>query len=119
MSRSRCSSTINRIAVGIVELTLNKYLRAGGEMGRRISRPRLPQPLPVAHPVFRFGPAGRAVAEILGLSAGWITCRHDAHRVPLAFKAIMTLPQPSAFLALVNGYDGECPCCRRRFADAC
>jgi hypothetical protein len=38
---------------------------------------------------------------------------------PLAFKAIMTLPQPSAFLALIKGHDGECPCCRRRFADAC
>jgi hypothetical protein len=33
--------------------------------------------------------------------------------------AIMSLPQPSAFSALVNGYDGECPCRRRRFADAC
>jgi hypothetical protein len=32
---------------------------------------------------------------------------------PLAFKAIMTLPQPSAFAALVKGFDGECPCCRR------
>jgi hypothetical protein len=25
----------------------------------------------------------------------------------------MTLPQPSAFLSLVKGFDGECPCCRR------
>ena len=41
-----------------------------------------------------------------------------AHRAPLAFKAIMTLPQPTAFSALIKGYDGECPCCRRRFADA-
>ena len=30
----------------------------------------------------------------------------------------MTLPQPSAFASLVNGFDGECPCCRRRFEDA-
>ena len=30
----------------------------------------------------------------------------------------MTLPQPTAFSALVKGSDGECPCCRRRFADA-
>ena len=56
--------------------------------------------------------------EILGHSVGGITYRHYAHRGPLAFKAIMTLPQPTAFSALVNGYDGECPCCRRRFDDA-
>jgi hypothetical protein len=30
----------------------------------------------------------------------------------------MTLPQPTAFMALVKGYDGECPCCRRPFTDA-
>jgi len=57
--------------------------------------------------------------EILGHSVGGITYRHYAHRAPLAFKAIMTLPQPSAFLALVRGFDGGCPCCRRRFTDAC
>ena len=56
--------------------------------------------------------------EILGHSVGGITYRHYAHRAPLAFKAIMTLPQPTAFSALVRGYDGECPCCRRPFADA-
>jgi hypothetical protein len=54
--------------------------------------------------------------EILGHSVGGITYRYYAHRAPLAFKAIMTLPQPTAFAAL--GFDGECPCCRRRFADA-
>lgn len=48
--------------------------------------------------------------EILGHSVGGITYRHYAHRDPLAFKAIMTLPQPSAFRALVNGFDSECPC---------
>src|SRR6187455_280258 len=56
--------------------------------------------------------------EILGHSVGGITYRHYAHRAPLAYRAIMTLPQPTAFSALVNGLDGECPCCRRRFADA-
>jgi integrase len=56
--------------------------------------------------------------EILGHSVGGITYRHYAHRAPLAFKAIMTLPEPSAFLSLIKGFDGECPCCRRRFADA-
>ena len=30
----------------------------------------------------------------------------------------MTIPQPAAFLALIHGHDGECPCCRRPFADA-
>lgn len=56
--------------------------------------------------------------EILGHSVGGITYRHDTHRVPLAFKAIMALLQPTAFSALLKGHDGECPCCRRRFADA-
>jgi hypothetical protein len=56
--------------------------------------------------------------EILGHSVGGITYRHYAHRAPLAFKAIMTIPQPTAFSALIHGHEGECPCCRRRFADA-
>jgi hypothetical protein len=46
------------------------------------------------------------------------TLEHYTHRAPLAFRAIMTLPQPSAFAAAVNGFDGQCPCCRRPFADA-
>ena len=50
--------------------------------------------------------------EILGHSVGGITYRHYAHRAPLAFKAIMTLPQPMAFTSLARGFDGECPCCR-------
>ncbi len=56
--------------------------------------------------------------EILGHSAGGVTYRHYAHRSPLAFKAIMTLPQPSAFKALAKGFDGQCPCCRRDFTGA-
>lgn len=56
--------------------------------------------------------------EILGHSVGAITYRHYTHRAPLAFKAIMTLPQPTAFASLINGFDGECPCCRRKFEDA-
>jgi integrase len=55
--------------------------------------------------------------EILGHSVGGITYRHYAHRAPLAFKAIMTLPQPTAFSALIQGYEGQCPCCRRKFTD--
>lgn len=55
--------------------------------------------------------------EILGHSVGGVTYRHYAHRDPLAYRAIMTLPQPSAFSAMVNGFDGQCPCCRRQFAD--
>jgi integrase len=56
--------------------------------------------------------------EILGHSVGGITYRHYAHRAPLAFKAIMSLPQPSAFRSLVHGHENECPCCRRTFSDA-
>lgn len=55
--------------------------------------------------------------EILGHSAGRITYRHYAHRAPLALKAIMTLLQPAAFMTLVKGHEGECPCCRRPFPD--
>jgi hypothetical protein len=46
--------------------------------------------------------------EILGHAVGGITCRHYAHRAPLALKAIMILPHPTAFAALVKGCDGEC-----------
>src|SRR5262249_47547042 len=56
--------------------------------------------------------------EILGHSVGGITYRHYAPRAPLAFRAIMPLSQPTAFSALIHGHDGECPCCRRPFADA-
>lgn len=56
--------------------------------------------------------------EILGHSAAGVTYRHYAHRAPLAFKAIVTIPQPSAFSALSKGFDSECPCCRRSFTDA-
>jgi len=56
--------------------------------------------------------------EILGHSVGGITYRHYANRAPLAFKAIMTLPQPTAFSALARGFDGECPCYLRQFTDA-
>lgn len=55
--------------------------------------------------------------EILGHSAGGITYRHYAHRAPLAFRAILTLPQPSAFKALTKGFEGRCPCCRRSFVE--
>jgi triacylglycerol esterase/lipase EstA (alpha/beta hydrolase family) len=53
--------------------------------------------------------------EILGHSVGGITYRHYAHRAPLAFRAILSLPQPSAFTTLARGFEGRCPCCRRRF----
>ena len=56
--------------------------------------------------------------EILGHSVGGVTYRHYAHRDPLAFKAITSLPQPTAFNALVHGFDGERPCCRRKFHQA-
>ena len=56
--------------------------------------------------------------EILGHSVAGITYWHYAHRAPLAFKASMTLPQPTVSSALVNGFDGECPCCRWQFVVA-
>jgi hypothetical protein len=56
--------------------------------------------------------------EILGHSVGGITYRHYVYRAALAFRAIMTLPQPSAFSAILRGGDSECACCRRLFADA-
>src|SRR3954468_20967301 len=55
-------------------------------------------------------PVPESSVEILGHSVGGITYRHYAHRAPLAFKAIMTVPQPSAFYSLIKGHDGECPC---------
>ncbi|MEM9412444.1 MAG: hypothetical protein AAGA30_15125 [Planctomycetota bacterium] len=56
--------------------------------------------------------------EILGHSVGGITYRHYAHRAPVACKAITTIPQPTAFNALLRGFDGQCPCCRRAFVEA-
>lgn len=56
--------------------------------------------------------------EILGHTVGGVTYRHYAHRAPLAFKAITTVPQPTAFQSLVRGFDGQCPCCRRPFASS-
>ena len=56
--------------------------------------------------------------EILGHSVGGITYRHYAHRAPLAFRAILSLPQPSAFKTLARGFEGRCPCCRRSFAES-
>jgi hypothetical protein len=55
--------------------------------------------------------------EILGHSVGGITYRHYAHRAPLALRAILTLPQPSAFTSLAKGFEGQCPCCRRTFGE--
>jgi hypothetical protein len=64
------------------------------------------------------GHAPESSIEILGHSVGGITYRHYAHRAPLAFRAIMTVPQPTAFSALLRARDGERPGCRRPFADA-
>ena len=52
-----------------------------------------------------------------GIRSAGSLYRYYAHRSPLAFRAIMTLPQPSAFSAILRQGDSECPCCRRRFAD--
>jgi hypothetical protein len=42
----------------------------------------------------------RAIAD-LRIADGGIIDRHCVHRAPLAFEPNMTLPQPTAFLALV------------------
>jgi hypothetical protein len=55
---------------------------------------------------------------ILGHSVAGVTDRHFAHCAPLAFKATMTIPQPSLFAAPLKRYDRECPSYRTRFADA-
>ena len=47
--------------------------------------------------------------EILGHSVGGITYQHYAHRAPLALKAITTLPQSTAFLALLKGVIASAP----------
>lgn len=52
--------------------------------------------------------------EILGHSVGGITYRHYAHRAPLGFRAIFSLPQPTAFTMLARGFENKCSCCRRK-----
>ena len=59
-----------------------------------------------------------SLVEILGHSVGGIIYRHYAHRAPLAFRAITTLPQPAASQAPVKGSSSKSPCCQRRYADA-
>jgi hypothetical protein len=41
------------------------------------------------------------------------------HRAPLALRSIMTLRQPTAFLALTKRYDGKCPSEMRTHVNAC
>jgi hypothetical protein len=66
-------------------------------------------------PVIAFSTSDlKAVAK--RLSANGI--KATGPRAPLAFRAILTLPQPSAFRGLANGFDGQCPCCRRSFSEA-
>jgi hypothetical protein len=52
-------------------------------------------------------PIRESCTEILGHAEGGITHHHYAHRDPLAFRAIMTIPHPMALLALVKVHDGE------------
>ncbi len=53
--------------------------------------------------------------EILGHSVGGVTYRHYAHRDPLAFRAITTFRSRRRSRDSAQGFDGECPCCRRAF----
>ena len=57
--------------------------------------------------------------EILGHSAGGITYRHYAHRAPLAFRAILSLPQPSAFKSLAQGFEGPVPLLQTAILTTC
>lgn len=50
----------------------------------------------------------RIVRRDLGHSAGGIAYRHYAPRAPLAFRAILSLPQPSAFTTLARRFEGRC-----------
>ncbi len=50
-------------------------------------------------------PIRESCTEILGHAEGGITHHHDAHRDPLAFRAILTIPQSLALLALVKVHD--------------
>lgn len=54
--------------------------------------------------------------EFLEHSVKGMTYRHYAHRDPLAFKDLMTIPLPSSFRGLANVFDGQFPCYRREFA---
>jgi len=63
-----------------------------------------------------FDLAGRIA--VLPVRTDGVTYRHYAHRAPLAFRAILSLPQPTAFTTLARGFEGHCPCCRRSFAQA-
>jgi hypothetical protein len=47
--------------------------------------------------------------ETLGPSVGGVTHWHNAHRAPVLFTTIMTIPQRTAFSSLVKGHDGEHP----------
>ena len=74
---------------------------------------RLPEsPLPSEEHV------AKSSIKILGHWASEITHQHYAHRDPLALKANLTIPQPTAFSALIKGFAGVCPFCRWQFADA-
>ena len=52
--------------------------------------------------------------EILGHSVGGITYRHYAHRASLAFKAIMTLPQPEHCTKTTLSFRNDNLCPRQR-----
>ena len=98
-----------------LDLTLDEGLRKRG-LAREVVRQV--QDLRKTSATYHDENVPESSVEILGHSVGGITYRHYAHRAPLAFKAIMTIPQPTAFSALTKGGDGECPCCRRPFAKA-
>ncbi|MCA9123630.1 MAG: hypothetical protein H6822_00660 [Planctomycetaceae bacterium] len=76
------------------------------------------------HPLMREGMATQTSNEADDVEAALqlvreqhAHCRSAASSRSVGLQGIMTIPQPSAFAALLKGHDGECPCCRRQFAD--
>ncbi len=55
----------------------------------------------------------RLLAVLAGVVVLAVILRLVVDQMAGKTKAITTLPQPSAFLALVRGFENQCPCCRR------
>ena len=102
--RSKAPRILARIARGS-----KQWIQAAGnrattwKMGNKLRRGRV---------------AANSAWQASAVTAPDTNCGGTGRGTELAFQAIMTLPQPTAFLSLLRGYERECPCCRRRFADA-
>ena len=56
--------------------------------------------------------------EILGHSVGGITYRHYGIPRSVGVQGDNDASATNGIFSITRGYDGECPCCRRQFADA-